>query len=449
MTSSTSTPRVRTRWRHSSAATRGVSRVVTRRMDYRLRGGWYTRRLYNHEVQAVVAISEGVRAALIASGVDAARIHARAERRRRRALRAEPRRARAAARARYGVADDACLLVVVGALEDAQGPRRAARRAGARSRDPRARGLCAPARARRGRRSRRERDALGLGDAVRFLGRVDDVATLLAAADVMVMPSRQEGLGVAALEAMAAGLPGDREPRRRPAGGGRRRRDRAARARPATRAALAAAIARARGRSARSRAGSAPPARPASARASRMAAHGGRDARRLSPARAAAWRRTMGETAKLRRLVRRFRRHARAGDRRPHARPVRLGRRRVASRPRRRCRSCGCAGRKGAPAAPATSSATSSRSADAPTPAGSSATTSPAARSARALAAAGGGLAGVVRSRALGDHRQDPRHRPQPAGRALRPGSRRRRRPGASRATGCAPGSRRMRAATR
>ena len=49
--------------------------------------------------------------------------------------------------------------------------------------------------------------ALDLANAVRFLGRVDDVAELLAAADVVVMPSRQEGLGVAALEAMAAAVP--------------------------------------------------------------------------------------------------------------------------------------------------------------------------------------------------------------------------------------------------
>jgi glycosyltransferase involved in cell wall biosynthesis len=52
-----------------------------------------------------------------------------------------------------------------------------------------------------------QRAALGLDARVRFLGRVDDVAELLAGADVCVMPSRHEGLGVAALEAMAAGVP--------------------------------------------------------------------------------------------------------------------------------------------------------------------------------------------------------------------------------------------------
>jgi glycosyltransferase involved in cell wall biosynthesis len=48
---------------------------------------------------------------------------------------------------------------------------------------------------------------LGVDDRVRFLGRRDDVADLLTACDVYVQPSRHEGLGVAALEAMAAGRP--------------------------------------------------------------------------------------------------------------------------------------------------------------------------------------------------------------------------------------------------
>jgi glycosyltransferase involved in cell wall biosynthesis len=47
----------------------------------------------------------------------------------------------------------------------------------------------------------------GLSGQVRFLGRRTDAADLLAACDVFVLPSRREGLGVAALEAMAAGRP--------------------------------------------------------------------------------------------------------------------------------------------------------------------------------------------------------------------------------------------------
>ena len=48
---------------------------------------------------------------------------------------------------------------------------------------------------------------LGLSDAVRMLGRVDDARAILWALDVFVMPSLKEGMGVALLEAMACGLP--------------------------------------------------------------------------------------------------------------------------------------------------------------------------------------------------------------------------------------------------
>lgn len=50
------------------------------------------------------------------------------------------------------------------------------------------------------------RDA-GLADAVRLLGARDDVPRLLAAGDVMILPSLAEGLPNVVLEGMAAGLP--------------------------------------------------------------------------------------------------------------------------------------------------------------------------------------------------------------------------------------------------
>lgn len=50
-------------------------------------------------------------------------------------------------------------------------------------------------------------EKLGLGDHVRILGNRDDIAFLMANADIFVMPSRSEGMPMALLEAMAAGLP--------------------------------------------------------------------------------------------------------------------------------------------------------------------------------------------------------------------------------------------------
>lgn len=50
-------------------------------------------------------------------------------------------------------------------------------------------------------------DSLGLKDRVCFLGFRNDVAQLMASADVLVFPSIHEGLPVSVMEAMASGLP--------------------------------------------------------------------------------------------------------------------------------------------------------------------------------------------------------------------------------------------------
>ena len=50
-------------------------------------------------------------------------------------------------------------------------------------------------------------EGLGLEARVRLLGRRRDVPAILAASDVLVLPSRFEGLPIVALEAMAAGVP--------------------------------------------------------------------------------------------------------------------------------------------------------------------------------------------------------------------------------------------------
>ncbi len=179
-------------------------RVVTRRMDYRPRGGWYARWLYEQGADAVVAISDGVRAALVASGVRPERITVvpsgvDVER----FVVADARRT--VERAHLGLGDGEFVLAIVGALEGRKG-HATLFEALARVREPRVRLLCAGTGSLADALAAR-RDATGLAERVRFLGHVADVPGLLAAVDAVVMPSRYEGLGVAALEAMAAARP--------------------------------------------------------------------------------------------------------------------------------------------------------------------------------------------------------------------------------------------------
>jgi L-malate glycosyltransferase len=56
-------------------------------------------------------------------------------------------------------------------------------------------------------RLERLRDELGVQKRVHLLGHLDEPARLVAAADVFVMSSREEGLGTAVLDAMALGIP--------------------------------------------------------------------------------------------------------------------------------------------------------------------------------------------------------------------------------------------------
>ncbi len=189
-------------WLRPFAALRGV---VTRRMDYPLRGGIWTDVLYNRSVASVVAISADVRAKLLAAGVRADRVSlVRSS--------VEPPTGlpgpagRAAARVRHGIGDEIAVGIVA-MLERRKGHDVLFRALAALGMEAR-RIRCIVCGDGSERASLEElARTLGIADRVRFLGEQPQVADVLAALDVFVLPSRAEGLGVAVLEAMAMALP--------------------------------------------------------------------------------------------------------------------------------------------------------------------------------------------------------------------------------------------------
>lgn len=171
--------------------------VVTRRMDYPDSNNWYTHCLYNRRVDGVVAISQSIADLLMGAGVAREKIRVIASG-------IEPQRFTAALPTAPKSAGE---LVVgsVGVLEERKGHRYLLEAAAKLKRQDlnfkiRIAGDGSL-------RQSLEQDAvrLGLKDDVQFSGFVSDTRAFLADVDVFVMPSLFEGLGVAALEAMAAG----------------------------------------------------------------------------------------------------------------------------------------------------------------------------------------------------------------------------------------------------
>jgi glycosyltransferase involved in cell wall biosynthesis len=182
----------------------GARLIVTRRMDYVPAGGPYVRFLYNRAVDAVIAISAGVRDALLRVGVRPERIRVVPSGVDVDALAAPP-PARAALRREWSIGGDDVAVVVLGALERRKGHAvlldAAARLAPAALRLRYV--FCGDG----SEAAAIARAAAPLDGMVRLVGFRRDVPACLAAADIVALPSHHEGLGVAALEAMAAGRP--------------------------------------------------------------------------------------------------------------------------------------------------------------------------------------------------------------------------------------------------
>ena len=195
-----------------------VRRLVTRRMDYPIKARWLSRFLYGKQVDMVVAISSGVAAALgdahisarairiIPSGIDTKQFLPTASQ-------------RMAIRRQYRLGEDTTVVLMAGALTKRKSPHTligAAAQLHSRrqqSQHPRQNGqalsphylICGDGPLRQELEARVQ--ALGLASVFHFAGFCRDVPAYLSAADIFVHTPVWEGLGVAVIEALAAGLP--------------------------------------------------------------------------------------------------------------------------------------------------------------------------------------------------------------------------------------------------
>ena len=184
----------------------GVKRVVTRRMDYPLKRTGWQRFLYRTSVDAVVAISHRVESALIDGGVPPARIRRIPSGIDTARFVPDP-QARQRIRRHYGLGSAEILIVSIGALVERKAQASLIEAAAQLHRQglrlsymvcgdgPQRTLLEAQVR------------AAGLEAQVYFPGFCSDVPAYLAAADVFVHVPLWEGLGVAVIEALAAGRP--------------------------------------------------------------------------------------------------------------------------------------------------------------------------------------------------------------------------------------------------
>lgn len=179
-----------------------ASLVVTRRVDFRLRNNPFSRWIYGR-ASAIIAISSAVADALAASGIPRSRIeivHSGIDLSRTITSAGAARLAELGARGRP-------LIVQVAAFVPHKDPVTFVRAmAVVRKKIPSAEALMLGEGVLRAEVARVRRD-LDLEATIHTPGHVPDADSILAAADVATLSSREEGLGTVLLEALALGIP--------------------------------------------------------------------------------------------------------------------------------------------------------------------------------------------------------------------------------------------------
>jgi glycosyltransferase involved in cell wall biosynthesis len=180
-------------------------RFISRRVDFPLKDNAISRRKYTRDVDAVIAISEGVRRVLLDSGVPASLVHVIPS-----GIDFSPFRQnlpRDFLRREFSFAADDFLVGIVAALEDHKGHTyliQASRIL--KDQAPKIRIVVVGTGSLRMELDRQAHD-LGVDDIVFFLGFREDVPRILASLDLFVLCSHLEGMGSSLLDAMASRLP--------------------------------------------------------------------------------------------------------------------------------------------------------------------------------------------------------------------------------------------------
>jgi glycosyltransferase involved in cell wall biosynthesis len=174
---------------------RSVHRVVTRHVSFRPRNPWMHRLKYRFACEGVIAVSDAVRRGLIATGVPSAKIeviHTGIEMR-------EP---APRDKSKFGLSEMDFVIGHMGAFTKEKGQNVAVAAAALlRESMPYARFILA------GDGTLLSETRRRAPENVKFPGFVADHAAFFGALDLFIMPSRSEAWGLAALEAMAHGVP--------------------------------------------------------------------------------------------------------------------------------------------------------------------------------------------------------------------------------------------------
>lgn len=189
-----------------AAAWAGVPlRVITRRVDFPLKRNAFSRRKYLKNVDAVIAISDGVKKVLLDGGVPASAIEVIASGIDFSVFREVS--SRDFLRKEFAFAPDDYLVGIVAALEDHKGHAYLFQATGIlKERAPKVRLIVVGTGSLRMELEGQVRN-LGVEDIVFFLGFREDVPRILASLDLFVLSSHLEGLGSSLLDAMASRLP--------------------------------------------------------------------------------------------------------------------------------------------------------------------------------------------------------------------------------------------------